>query len=60
MEMIQLVTIMIEFDCYNEEVRDILIKEIKAFVEEVLPEKLPYDEQTVEMGLVMSVIELET
>lgn len=46
-----------EFACYNEEVKEILIEEIKAFVDEVLPEKLPYDEQTVEMGRILKVVE---
>ena len=59
-EMTQLVTILIEFDCYNEEVRDILIKEIRAFVDDVLPEKLSYEEEVVVMSQVLSVIELGT
>lgn len=57
MEVKRLVIILMEFACYNEEVKEILIEEIKAFVDEVLPEKLPYDEQTVEMGRILKVVE---
>lgn len=40
-------SVFVEFECYNEEVRNILLEELEAWVENVMPEKTAYDQEVV-------------